>query len=510
MTGTSAPDPRRIRHPDRPHPGEEARPATVRAIDPVAQLVGMHIAALGIAMLAPLALDLFDGNGNADGMLLAALLTTAAGIALTLLMRQSWRGGLARSQAIMLTVALWTILPAFGALPFVFGAPFVSYTDAYFESMSGMTTTGSTVFVGLDSMPRGTLLWRALLQWFGGLGIVIVGVSFLPAMRIGGMQFFRAVSMDVSGDIIPRATQIAADLLVLYLGLTLLCLLAYSAAGMTAFDAICHAMTTISTGGYANYDTSFGLFGPAAEYAAILFMALAAMPFIRFVELSRGRPRPLWRDTQIRAFLGIILAAAATIAAAQIWMQGAGVEPAIRAALFNVTSVITTTGYASADYNQWGSLALAVIFVVSMIGGCSGSTAGAAKVFRLQILFGALMVQIKRLHNPHGVFRLHYQGRPVEVDIVSSIMAFLFIYLLTIGIIAILLSLMGLDFVTALTAPLATVTNVGPGLGPVIGPAGNFSPLSDGAKWLLSAGMLLGRLEFMSVLVLLTPVFWRR
>jgi trk system potassium uptake protein TrkH len=278
---------------------------------------------------------------------------------------------------------------------------------------------------------------------------------------------------------------------------------------MTAFDAICHAMTTVSTGGYANYDSSFGGFEPAAQYVAVLFMALSALPFIRFVELSRGRPRALWRDTQIRSFIGIVLVASGSVTLAQIMLQGAAIEPAIRAALFNVTSVITTTGFASTDYNQWSSLSLTVIFIVSMIGGCSGSTAGAAKVFRLQILFQALKLQIRRLRSPHSVFQLRYQGRPVDPEIVSSIMAFLFIYLVTLGIIAILLSLMGLDFVTALTAPVATVTNVGPGLGPVIGPAGNFQPLPDAAIWLLSLGMLLGRLEFISVLVLLTPAFWR-
>ena len=408
----------------------------------------------------------------------------------------------------MLTVAVWTILPAFGALPFVTGAPHVSYTDAYFEAMSGMTTTGSTVFSGLDAMPRGMLLWRAMLQWFGGLGIVIVAIIFLPAMRIGGMQFFHAVSMDISGDVIPRATQIAGDLLMLYLGLTFLCVLAYAAAGMNAFDAICHAMTTLSTGGYANYDLSFAVFSPAAQYASVVFMALGALPFMRFVELSRGRPRPLLRDTQIRSFVGIVLLASAMVAATEIW-RGAEVEPAIRAALFNVTSVITTTGYASLDFGQWSSFGLAVIFIVAMIGGCSGSTAGGAKVFRLQVLVSTLMVQMRRMRSPHGVFTLRYQGRPVGGDIVSSIMAFLFIYLVTLGVVAILLSLMGLDFATALTAPVATVANVGPGLGPVIGPSGNFASLPDAAKWLLSFAMLLGRLEFVSVLVLLAPAFWR-
>jgi trk system potassium uptake protein len=483
---------------------------SVRSVGPVAHLVGLHVAALGAFMLAPFTIDLADDNGNAPGVLLAAVLTMLAGFAVSLVTRRTDLSGLSRPQAFLLTVSVWAILPVFGALPFVISAPFASYTDAYFEAISGLTTTGSTVFSGLDTAPRGMLLWRAMLQWFGGLGIVIVAVIFLPAMRIGGMQFFHAVSMDISGEIIPRATQIASDLLALYLGLTVCCMLAYAATGMTAFDAICHGMTTVSTGGFANYDASFGGFGPATQYASIVFMIAGGLPFIRFVELSRGRPRPLLRDTQIRSFLGIVFGTAAVVASAEILVHGADAEPAIRAAIFNLTSIITTTGYASLDYGQWTSVGVAVAFVAAMIGGCSGSTSGAAKVFRLQILFSTLLVQMQRMRTPHGVLALRHQGRAVEPDIVSSVMAFLFIYLLTIGLIAIILSLIGLDFITSLTAPLATVTNVGPGLGPVIGPAGNFSPLPDAAKWLLCFGMLLGRLEFISVLVLFVPLFWRR
>jgi trk system potassium uptake protein len=460
-------------------------PRSVRDFRPVAHIIGLHIVALGAAMIVPLLMDLYDRNGNADGMLVAALLTVTAGLSVTVVTQKGALAGFSRPQAFLLTVAVWTVLPAFGALPFVFGEPHVSYTDAYFESISGLTTTGSTVFTGLDEMARGTLLWRAMLQWFGGLGVVIVAIIFLPAMRIGGMQVFHAVSMDVSGDVIPQATRMAADLLWLYLILTVLCILAYAATGMTPFNAICHAMTTVSTGGYGTSDASFGKFGPAAQYAAILFMALAAMPFVRFVELSRGRRAPLWRDTQIRTFLGIVAVAAVMVAAAEIVLHAAPVEGSIRASLFNLMSVITTTGFASTDYSLWSSFGVGVFFVIALVGGCSGSTSGAAKVFRFQVLWSALSAQIKRIRSPHAVLILRYQGRPVEADVVSSIMAFFFMYLVTIGILAILLSLMGLDFLTALTAPLATVTNVGPGLGPVIGPAGSFAPLPDAAKWLL-------------------------
>lgn len=475
----------------------------------IVQLLGWHICVLGAAMLIPWLVDLRGGDRQANGILEAAFLTMAAGLALVIVTWRKEIRGLGGQQAFLLTILVWTVLPAFGALPFVFGAPHADFTDAFFESMSGMTTTGSTVFSGLDSSPRGMLLWRAMLQWFGGLGIVIVAIVFLPAMRIGGMHFFRAAAFDLSGDIIPQTTRIATELLLLYLLLTTACMLAYASLGMSTFDAICHAMTTVSTGGYANYDASFAAFSPAAQYAAVAFMLLSGMPFLRLVRLMKGQPQPLLRDSQVHVFLVVVLAAAGLLAAWRLTTGSAPFEPTIRAALFNITSIVTTTGYATTDYSLWGGFAAALVFIVSLVGGCSASTSGAAKIFRFQILFKSLVAQLRHIHTPHGVFPLRYQGRNVEIGIVSSIMAFFFFYVLTLSCVAILLALLGLDTLTAITAPIATVTNVGPGLGPVIGPAGNFSSLPDAAKWLLSFSMLLGRLEFLSVLVLFTPLFWR-
>jgi len=461
-------------------------------------------------MMAPLLLEIADDNGNTDGFVLAAFLTLAAGLAMILITRQGEAHGLTRPQAFMLTVLVWVVLPVFGALPFVFGAPAANYTDAYFEAMSGLTTTGATVFSNLDEAPRGMLLWRALLQWYGGVGIVIVAIVFLPMMRIGGMQFFRSESFDLSSDVVPRATEIAASLFYVYLALSLAAVLAYSAAGMSGFDALAHAMTTVSTGGYGTYDSSFKNFGPMAHYVAIAFMWLAALPFIRFVQLARGNTRGIRGDSQIQAFLAIILLVSAVMV---IWLVVNDRQPlpeAIRAALFNVTSVMTGTGYASAPYDQWGTLPVALFFIIPLIGGCTGSTSCSAKVFRYQVLYAALVVQIRRIHTPHGVFPLRYQGRPVEAEVVSSIMGFFFVFVCALSIWAILLSLMGLDTITAISAAVASLGNIGPGLGPVIGPSGNYASLPDSAKWLLTLGMLLGRLEFLSVLVLFMPIFWQR
>ncbi len=308
----------------------------------------------------------------------------------------------------------------------------------------------------------------------------------------------------------PRVTEMAASLLYIYLALTVGAMLGYSAAGMGGFDALCHAMTTVATGGFGNYDASFADFPPLVHYNAVLFMVLGALPFIRFAQMVKGDAGALSRDTQARAFVAIVLGVAGLIT---LWLVLHGHhegEQAFRESLFNVTSVITGTGYASDAYDRWGGFAVALFFVIPMIGGCTGSTSCSAKVFRYQVLFAALLVQIRRIHNPHGVFPLRYQGRPVEPEVVSAIMGFFFVFVCSLAIWAILLSLTGLDTITAISGSVAALTNLGPGLGPVIGPAGNYAPLPDISKWVLAFGMLLGRLEFLSVLVLFMPVFWQR
>ena len=461
-------------------------------------------------MLLPGVLDYADGSENWRGFALATFISLAAGLGLVLVTRGADSGGLSRRQAFLLTTLVWVALPLFGALPFIFGAPHVSFTDAYFEAMSGLTTTGATVFTGLDQAPRGMLLWRALMQWYGGVGILVVAIVFLPALRIGGMQFFRSEAFDLSGDILPRATEIAASLSWIYTGLTALCALAYSAAGMNGFDALTHAMTTLATGGLANYDNSFAHFDKAAHYVGAIFMLAAGIPFMRYIQLTRGRARPLLTDPQVRAYLGIAFTAATALI---IWLMLKDERPfdeAFISALFNVASVMTGTGYSGEDYGAWGGFAVAIFFMLGLIGGCTGSTACSAKVFRYQVLYAALVIQIKRIHSPHAVNPLRYANRPVEPEVVSSIIGYFFAFVGALVIFPVLLSLMGLDTLTAISGAAATLTNVGPGLGPVVGPAGSYQSLPDAAKWLLSLAMLLGRLEFLSVLVLLTPTFWAR
>ncbi|SDX51489.1 trk system potassium uptake protein TrkH [Albimonas donghaensis] len=477
-------------------------------------LIGLLVAALGLSMLAPMAADLIDGDANWRGFGVSAFLCAVTG-GLIAAASKTPRGarGLSIQETFLLTSLCWLLLPVFGALPFMFGAPGATVTDAFFEAMSGLTTTGSTVFSGLDHMPRGTLLWRGMLQWFGGVGIVVVAMAFLPALRVGGMQVFRSEAFDTFGKILPRAGEIAISISWVYAGLTLTCILAYAACGMSLFDAVVHAMTSISTGGFANYDASLGHFPPQVEYVSSVFMLLASLPFVRLVQLASGEARPIFRDEQVRAFLLAIFAFALAILAFRMVTDpvphAAGFEQHLRETLFNTVSIITGTGYASENYVSWGSFPAAAFFLMGLVGGCAGSTCCSVKIFRYQIVAAAVWSQIQRIHSPHGVFAPRFAGHAVDEDVISSVMGFLFMFFLTLAVLSVAMGMLGYDTVTAISGAATALGNIGPGLGDIIGPAGNFAPLSDAAKWLLALGMLLGRLELMGVYVLLTLSFWR-
>ena len=476
---------------------------------PVGYVIGLLVAVLGAAMLLPMLVDLAEGRGHWFVFAESALITLVVGGVLALSCANSVREGLTIQQTFLLTTGVWLALPVFGALPFWFGATEAAYVDAFFEAMSGLTTTGSTVLSGLEDLPKGLLLWRGILQWLGGIGIIVVAMVFLPELRVGGMQIFRTEAFDTFGKILPRATEIASRISVIYLALTLICALAYIGAGMDAFDATVHAMTTIATGGFANYDASFAAFGPAASYVACIFMILAALPFVRFVQLSAGTARPLIHDTQIHVFLATAFGVVSLIALANVIRTEDVTEPAFRTALFNSVSLMTGTGYANADYMQWGGFAVAVLFFTGLIGGCAGSTACSIKVFRYQLLFASIRAQLQKTRSPHGIFTPRYAGRPVGEDVLNSVMSFFMFFVVTLGVLAVALAMTGLDFVTSVSGAATALANIGPGFGDQIGPAGNFADLNDTAKWLLSAGMLIGRLELMAVYVIFTVGFWR-
>lgn len=476
---------------------------------PVGYVIGLLVTALGGAMLFPMLVDLAEGNGHWQTFVESAIITTVIGGFIALACANGVKEGLSIQQTFLLTTGVWVALPIFGAIPFVIGETDARYVDAFFEAMSGLTTTGSTVLTGLEDLPKGLLFWRGLLQWFGGIGIIVVAMVFLPELRIGGMQIFRSEGFDTFGKILPRATEISSRISVIYFSLTVACAFTYVAFGMTPFDAATHAMTTVATGGFANYDESFAAFSPGVEYAAVIFMFLAALPFVRFVQVMAGTARPLFEDSQIRAFFGT---AAVLVLVISLWQwnhsSGAG-EASFRKSLFNVTSILTGTGYASDDYMGWGAFPVVSFFFIGLIGGCAGSTACSVKIFRYQLLFSSIKAQIKRIHSPSGIFNARYNGRPVSEDVLSSVMGFFVMFLVTLGVVAVLLGATGLDFVTSLSGASAALANIGPGLGPIIGPAGNFASLNDSAKWILAAAMLIGRLELMAVFVLFTAKFWR-
>jgi len=477
---------------------------------PVGYVIGLLVATLGLAMLGPLLADLAAGNGHWPVFLESSVITIMAGALVALSCANGvTSGGLSLRQTFLLTSLVWVALPAFGALPFILGETQLTLTDAFFEAMSGMTTTGSSVLSGLQSLPEGVLLWRGILQWLGGIGIIIMAMVFLPELKVGGMQLFRAEAFDTMGKILPRAAEIASTISVIYVGLTFVCALAYTVAGMTPFDAMVHAMTTLATGGFANTDSSFGAYGQGAQYVCVVFMILAALPFVRYVQLFGGSARPLLFDTQIRGFFLAILVSSGALALSLSYSTYGFSEIAFRESLFNVVSIMSGTGYASADYMQWGPFAVTAFFFIGLIGGCAGSTTCSIKIFRYQILFASIGAQIRQIHAPHGVFQTRYQGRVVSDDIMNSVVAFFAIFILSIGVISVLLSLTGLDFITSVSGAATALGNIGPGLGNEIGPAGNFAGLNDTAKWILAFAMLLGRLELLVVLVLFSTQFWR-
>ncbi len=476
---------------------------------PVGYVIGLLVAILGATMVLPLIADLIEGRGEWDVFLQSGLISVLTGGLIALSCANGVREGLTIQQTFLLTTGVWVALPVFGAIPFMLGATELRFVDAFFEAMSGMTTTGSTVLSGLDDLPRGILLWRGILQWLGGIGIIVVAMVFLPELRVGGMQIFRSEAFETMGKILPRATAIAGQIATIYIAITVLCMFTYMALGMSFFDALVHAFTTCSTGGFSNYDASFGTFSGPAEYAASVFMILAALPFVRYVQLINGDAKPLFRDSQVGVFLGIIavLVVVTTLVLTSIFPHHW--EQAMREALFNITSIISGTGYASVDYMAWGSFLIMMFFFIGLIGGCAGSTACSVKIFRYQLLFSSIAVQIRRIRNPHGVFTPRFQGRPVGPDVLSSVISFFMFFVVSLGLLAWGLALTGLDMITSISGAATALANIGPGLGEQIGPAGNFGGLNDAAKWMLSAGMLVGRLELLAVYAILTVKFWR-
>lgn len=479
------------------------------SLRPVLNVLGFLYVGLATAMLVPAIVDVAAKNADWRAFVFSALFTGLVGMLLSIAVGGSLKEGLDIRQTFLLTALAWATLPALGALPFLWLG--IGYADAVFEAVSGITTTGSTVLSGLDGLPPGLLVWRSLLQWIGGIGIIVMAIVLLPFLRIGGMQLFQTEASDRSEKIVSRSIELIRLLGLAYVLLTVLCIIAYLATGFELFDAFNHALTTISTGGFSTHDASFGYYtNPVSGWVGIVFMVVGALPFVLIVQTLRGQPLLLWRDPQVRALVGFL----AVVSLVMTVYLGATVDlpfgEALLRATFNVVSIVTGTGYALGDYTEWGGPVVGIVLLLSFVGGCTGSTTGGIKMFRFQVFFGTVRAHFRRMVRPNRVMSEEYGRTRLTSELSFSVLAFLVVYMGAVGVVTLGLSIFGLDLITALSAAATSIGNVGPGLGPVIGPSGNFAPLPDNAKWLLCVAMLVGRLELFTVLVLFDPEFWRR
>ena len=461
---------------------------------------------LGIFMLIPIFVQFFFKE--IDSSFFGASIITIIFGTLFFLSNLDHDKKLNLQQAFLLTALSWLSIAIFGSLPLIFSEVNFSFTNAFFESMSGITTTGSTIIPNLEEMPKAILLWRAILQWLGGIGIIVMAITLMPIMNVGGMQLFKISNSDSSEKILPKSKEIALRLIYIYSGLTTLCAISYKILGMNTFDSITHSMTTIATGGFSNYNESIGFFNSfSIEISAMIFIILGSLPFIAYIKFLNGNRRIFFSDIQIRTFLKIILISI-LILSIYLFLDKSS-ELNFRTVLFNVISILTGTGYVNAQFDNWGGFPLIIFIGLMFIGGCAGSTTCGIKIFRFQILYSFFLIQLKKIIYPKGVFVLKYNQSPVEDKFTASIISFIYMYLVIFFVMTALLSLTGLDFITSISGAATSISNVGPGLGSTIGPNGNFSSLPDISKWILSFGMILGRLELFAILVLFLPSFWR-
>jgi len=464
---------------------------------------------LGLSMSVPILVQILYGELDSS-FIIAAIISIIFG-SLFFLSNIDHDKKLNLQSAFLLTALSWLSVALFGSLPFVFSNLNLTFTDALFESMSGITTTGSTIIENLNIVPKAILFWRAILQWLGGIGIIIMAITLMPIMNIGGMKLFTVTSHQAPEKILPQSKAITLRLVIIYSSLTFVCAIFYKLFGMSLFDSITHSMTTIATGGFSNYNESIGYFKSGAiEFTSMIFIILGSIPFIAYIKFLGGNKKIAFDDAQIKAFIKLIILSILILYIYLVILNRGFFEINIRSVSFNVISILTGTGYVTKDFDNWGSFPLMFFLLLMFIGGCAGSTSCGIKIFRVQLLLKFLTTQIKKIIYPSGVFVIKYDKNNVDDKFMSSIISFVFLYILIFFIMTTLLSLNGLDFITAVSGAATSISNVGPGLGDTIGPNGNFYNLSDFSKWILSLGMLLGRLELFAILVLFIPAFWRK
>ena len=472
-------------------------------------LIGVLLIVLGLSMLAPYSMQVIYKE-NSHSFISSSFVTIFIGI-LCILANLEKDLKLNLRQTFLFSTLAWVTVAIFGSLPFVLSNQTFSFSDAFFESMSGITTTGATIISDLDNSPKSILLWRAIMQWLGGIGIVVMAITILPLLKVGGMQLFKMEGPDSTEKILPRTIEVAAIIISTYIILTLFCGFFYWIFGMTVFDSICHAMTTIATGGFSTHNDSIGFFKNSnIEIVASLFIILGSIPFISYLKFSQGNKKIFFQDVQIK---GLIYLLAISILVMFLYLLFINYEgnlfEKIRISSFNVISILSGTGYVTDDFGLWGKFSLIFFLFLMFIGGCAGSTACGIKIFRLQMLLIFLKNQVKKLIYPNSVIITKYNNQKISDDFMKSVITFIFSFLLIFLILALMLSLSGLDFLTAISGAASAISNVGPGLGDMIGPDGNYKNIPDVSKWILAFGMLLGRLELFAILVLFFPSFWR-
>ena len=478
----------------------------------VVHALGMMLMVFSAAYILPILASLIYDDGTLLDFVLAMAVTLASGFLMWLLTRRH-KGELSIRHGYLLVVAIWTAMPAFATLPLLLVMPGLSFTDAYFETMSGMTTTGATVLTGLDHLPPAINIWRHELTWLGGLGIIVLAVAILPLLGIGGRQLFKAETPGPmkNSSLTPRIAETARNLWLVYLGITLACIAALKLVGMSWLDAICHAFSTMSLGGFSTHDASIAYFNsPLIEFVLMVFMLLAVINFAtHFLALRQKSLLPYLRDAEGKASIALIVGSCIGIAVF-LWWQG--VYPAfwtaLRHASFNLISIATSSGYASADFNQWPIFAPLWMMFLACIAASSGSTGGGIKMIRTLILFKQAGREFLKLLHPAAVNPMKIGGLVVPNNIVFAVLGFIFLYFMSVVTLVFILLISGLDFITAFSAVLACINNFGPGLGQV-GPASNYAGLTDFQTWVCAWAMLLGRLEIFTVLILFTPGFWK-
>jgi len=472
-------------------------------------LIGILLIVLGLSMLAPYSLQIIHKE-NSHSFISSSFVTIFIGI-LCILANLEKDLKLNLRQTFLFSTLAWVTIAIFGSLPFVLSSQTFSFSDAFFESMSGITTTGATIISDLDNSPKSILLWRAIMQWLGGIGIIVMAITILPLLKVGGMQLFKMEGPDSTEKILPRTIEVAAVIISTYIILTMFCGLFYWIFGMTVFDSICHAMTTIATGGFSTHNDSIGFFKNSnIEIVASLFIILGSIPFISYLKFSQGNRKIFFEDVQIKGLIYLLVLSIAIMFLYLLFINyDSNLFDKIRISSFNVISILSGTGYVTDDFGLWGKFSLIFFLFLMFIGGCAGSTACGIKIFRLQMLLIFLKNQVKKLIYPNSVIINKYNNHKISDDFIRSVIIFIFSFLFIFLIIAMLLSISGLDFVTSISGAASSISNVGPGLGEIIGPDGNYKSLPNLSKWILAIGMLLGRLELFAVLVLFFPSFWR-